>query len=174
MIGAVAIRSWPVLPFTDYRFVRLASSFPLATVTGRRLQFEIVCRKFPQLAQVALDRNSLDTRSVMTEYRASPAMNRVAKLKAEVMERLRRRLGMAEVRAYRRTFDWNSPGWLEIRDLCQGAFDACGKWINPAVARGLVPASTNTDAGRVPNPIVDTAGRKMLMAAALWLRRFDF
>jgi asparagine synthase (glutamine-hydrolysing) len=160
--------TWPVQPAVDRRVLDVAGGLPLATLSERRAQDEVIRRFYPHLAELPLDRNSYNTeplsprvRYLVSRYvgeRLAPLTGLAARWKREEKER----------RFYYRIFDFNSPGWQAIRRLAEPHRDKLeGLVERERLDEYLPPPGVEL---KVRNGIVDSSGRKMLVGLMLWAR----
>ena len=167
-IGSVAWRAafgaWPVLPVLDRRLLDAVAAMPVAAMSMRRLQNEIVATRFPRLAALPLDRGSLDS----TPLRPSPlaqARARVGAALAPVTRPVVRRL-RGERRYFARTYDFNSPAWRSVRQLAEPRRALLDGILDPGVLREVVPPPQATF-HRVPGGAT-ASGAKLLLGLMLW------
>ncbi len=158
--------AWPVVPALDRRLLETAAGMPAATIAERRAQIELVCRRFPALAALPLDRNSYDTRPLCPRLRYQ--------LRRYVFDHVSRMCGLGhwfgksnhERRYYFRIFDFNSAGWRAVRRQAEDGREALFELFDRHVLNELLPGPD------VPlqfeDPIVGPSGLKSLLAFMLW------
>lgn len=167
-VGAYAWRfsfgAWPILPILDLQFLKTTLALPLATIDERRAQKELVCRQFPQLAQLPLDRNAFNVEPLLpTKNRQR--LRRLLKLQQK-WRNLQRKIGI-ERRYYYQIYDINNQGWQAVRSqaepcrsLVQHLFHE--DVLNELVPPPHVPIKCQTDA------IIEASGIKTLLGFLLW------
>jgi asparagine synthetase B (glutamine-hydrolysing) len=164
----IAATSWPIMPLADYRLISLIASFPLSTLHGRKLQAQTVVRCFPKLADLPLDRNNMDTRSVRKGLQPRGFLSAVgAEASNRICGRLRRRFGLPDNRFHARMFDLNDPGWRGVRDVVRHEIPNAASVIEPAEALRIIPSGSEF-IQTVGNLFHEAAARKYLMSLILW------
>ncbi|MGH2543976.1 MAG: hypothetical protein ACRDIB_14335, partial [Ardenticatenaceae bacterium] len=160
----VSFGAWPVLPVIDREVLQAVGAMPASTIAGRRAQRELVCRRFPDLAALPLDRNSYDRRPLqpglwwlLSDYFRRPATRVVHSLPAALRQ---------ERRYFYRVYDINNPGWQAVRKKA----DAHRSRVLHLLERGalnalLPPAGTEV---QCPDAIIDSSALKELLGFLLW------
>ncbi len=160
----LSFMAWPSLPVLDRQLIETMLAMPAETLDGRRAQKTLLCRDFPQLAQLPLDRNSNDT----TPLQPTPMRQRLAPL--YMMQRrwrgVQRRLGY-ERRYYYRVLDINNPGWRAIRRQAEPHRDRLHDLFHPEVLNQLLPAPDQTWVYQ-KDAILESASVKTLLGLLLW------
>lgn len=169
-IGAAAWQlsfgAWPVFPVLDQEVLRLAAGLPLASIEHRRAQKELLCRKFPSLAALPLDRNDFDIRPLFPKKGTWLAeAEYFFKMKCWAWQR---KVGL-EPRYYYRIFDINNAGWQSVRALAEEGRDTVTAVFHPDVLEEYLPHS-----GRPlcfeGDRIIAASKIKALMAFLRWSR----
>lgn len=164
---AMSFGAWPVIPALDRNLLECAGSIPAASIGERRAQCELLCRRFPRLASLPLDRNSHDT---------TPLKPR---LRYQLCQEVKKRLapigtlftgnGDMEDRYYYRIYDFNNPGWSAVREQAetnrQGLYDILD---SAALDRYLPRPGVRAE---LKDRIVDASGMKVLIGLMTWLRK---
>lgn len=168
-IGAVnwrgAFASWPVLPALDHRLLDAIAALPIAAMSGRRLQRAIVRDRFPRLAALPLDHNSLDDTPLAPTLgwllrRAARERARRAPVVGPLLRRRR------ETRYFGRTYAFGQPGWTAARRAAEPHRARLAAVFDPRVlAEVLPPAPARPPAGPGSTP---AGGLKLLVGLALW------
>ena len=157
--------SWPVLPVLDRELLRTAFALPRESIAKRRLQVELLRRRFPNLARLPVDRNSFSTHSLIPD-RSMPV------LAVDTISRYWRRfrsLAGHERRFYYRVFDPDNHGWRAVR-RCAEPYrkNLSSLFVRSELDRVLPRPESRV---RVPGDrIVDTSKLKLLLGLALWTR----
>lgn len=167
-VGAYAWRfsfgAWPILPALDLQLLQTALALPLATINERRAQKELVCRQFPELAQLPLDRNAFNVEPLL------PSKNR-QKLRRLLRLQQKWRVWQQKVgierRYYYQIFDINNKGWQAVRRQAEPYRPLVQQFFHEDVLNELVPPPSSqikcqTDA------IIETSGIKTLLGFLLW------
>ena len=156
--------AWPVLPFLDRHLLATASAIPATTLDARRAQKSILCRFFPELAQLPLDRNSYNTEPLQP----SPLRQRLSMLYAgqRLWWRVQKKLGY-DRRYYYRIFDINHAGWQTVRRQAEPYRNRTRSLFNHNVFDRLVPPPS-VPISNLRNPIADVSQIKALLGFLLW------
>jgi asparagine synthase (glutamine-hydrolysing) len=133
---------------------------PASTLAERRGQNAVLCRYFPQLAQLPLDRNSYDTTPLQPRLRYL--------IRQYVWQRFGRRSPRKESRRYYRIYDINGPGWLAVRREAEQSRSLAYEWFDKKVLDTILPPPDVP----IPNKdaIIDTSGLKSILGFMLSLR----
>lgn len=167
-VGAYAWRfsfgAWPVLPGLDLQLLKTTLALPLPTMNERRAQKELLCRQFPQLAQLPLDRNAFNIEPLLPRKNRQ-RLRRLLRLQQK-WRILQQKIGI-ERRYYYQIFDINNKGWQAVRTqaepcrpLVQQLFHE--DLLNKLVPPPDVPIECQTDA------IIEASGIKALLGFLLW------
>ena len=133
---------------------------PASTMAERRGQDAVLCRYFPQLAQLPLDRNS---------YTATPLQPRLRYLiLRSVWQRFGRQSPRLENRRYYRLYDINGPGWLAVRREAEQSRSLAYEWFDQKLLDTILPPPDVPISSK--NAITDTSGLKSILGFMLWLR----
>ena len=159
----LSFESWPSLPILDREFADVVAGMPVVAAGERHLEKELLCRKFPALAALPLDRNSYDS---------TPLQPRLRYLVAQWM---RSKMGLArgqdaprrrESRYYYRVSDFDGPAWQAVRAAADPFRDKAAGVLQPDVLARLLSPS-----GIQPGPaarLKGATGTKLLLAFLLW------
>lgn len=166
--------AWPVLPFVDSQVLQILAGMPLSTIEGRRLEKELLCKKFPQLAKLPLDRNFYDTTPL------DPTILQRAKQKLygnngiwsydkarSIRNKLINRGG--EKRYYFRVYDFNNPGWLLIRKKVESSRELAAPLVDKNALDELFPEPDVNVTFK--EGIKDSASLKTMAGFLLWLEQ---
>lgn len=166
-VGGMAWRlsfdAWPTVPVTDRSVLDLVASCPVAALDGRRLQRELLRRRFPALARLPLDRNSFDTTPLEPGTADYVRQALARRLGATPPGRWWRRWRRGEERRYYyRVYDLGSEGWREVRRAAEPARAALEPLFDvEALTRSYLPPPDADP--RLDDGIVDASGRKLLL-----------
>jgi asparagine synthase (glutamine-hydrolysing) len=154
--------AWPVQPVVDRQVLATAGGMPAAALAGRRAQVELLCRQFPQLASLPLDRSSFNTRPLrprlrylLWEFLQGPLRRLQEQTNLKDHPRLERRY-------YHRTTGFNGPGWMAIRRQADPYRERVLDYVNKDVLDELLPAPD------VPWPEEAGFGLKSLLGFMIW------
>ncbi|MEW5747138.1 MAG: asparagine synthase-related protein [Nitrospirota bacterium] len=171
---ALSFGAWPVLPMLDRAVIESAGGMPAATLAERRAQKELFCLRFPPLAQLPLDRNSLDTEPLRPRLR-----HHLTHYLSDRIEPVRRAWQGAaalkekkavERRYYVRIYDINSPGWLAVRRQAEPYRERVMQVFNREVLDELLPPPDAPVA--VKEGISDVSGMKTLLGILHWSKDY--
>jgi len=159
MAWQIAMVSWPAFPVLDRELLGLIAAMPMAAMSNRRLETDVLLGRFPVLASLPLDRNSHDTQPI------NP------RLKYLVAEAVLRRLPWRpspEVLYYSRLADFNGPAWKAIRVEAERYRGLVEEFLEPESLTRLLPGpERNVD---VRDPIIESNGQRLLLGLILWTR----
>jgi asparagine synthase (glutamine-hydrolysing) len=168
-IGAISWRgcftAWPVLPALDHALLDAIGSLPVAAMSGRRLQREIVRRRFPRLAALPLDHNSLEDTPVappLAYQLRRAARERVTRLPLLRTLAARRR----ESRFYVRTFTIRGDGWERVRQAAAPHLARLDVLMDPDLLADFLPPPGTPIRLGADRP--RQGGLKLLLGLALW------
>lgn len=162
---ALSFGAWAVVPALDRRLLEIAGAMPAATIAERRAEEELLCRRFPQLASLRLDRNSYNTEPLRPRLRYQLGKYFYSHLGLRRLRHIGGN-GESERRYYFRTYDFNSPGWLAVRQQAEPYRDRLFEFFNRDVLEELLPAPEATVS--VGDGIIETSGLKLLLGLMLW------
>jgi asparagine synthase (glutamine-hydrolysing) len=141
---------------------------PIATIGERRAEKELLCKKFPELAALPLDRNTYDTQPLKPRLRhllASYVSSRVTVFGRLVLPKHKHNV---ERRYYYRIYDFNSPGWVAVRNRAEAYRSRTFDFFQRDVLQELLPGSNVSL--RFRDGIIDASGLKVLTGFFLWAR----
>jgi asparagine synthase (glutamine-hydrolysing) len=165
----IALGSWPVLPYAHPSVIRLAAATPLEILSDRKVQIELVRRKFPRLAVLPLARD-IDRRwYTLADGRASVWARAGERLKDSLSWRAQRWFDLPERRLFVRTFDFDGAGWGVLRDRARESAGRVDSLFNREILLQLIPPSSVST--RFERLISDATGRKALVGAVLFCRQ---
>jgi asparagine synthase (glutamine-hydrolysing) len=153
---------WPAVAYMDSEMLDLIAGMPYEHVRDRRMQFDLLKRRFPALARLPLDRNSFDTRPVVSRY--GRALNYALNKPRELYYRATRRI--VERRFYYRTLTFDSPGWNAVRSAAEPYRSNAQRVLDGATLADVLPKPGQPL--RVANAISDTAAMKLMAGFLLW------
>ena len=154
----LSYRSWPVMPFIDYRVRQYFDGLPLECVRDRGLQFGVIMQKFRALARLPLDRGDTDTRSIVSEVKPPSLPWVLQQCVGAVRQSIRQRIHKVDPRFHVRMFDMNGSGWRMVRTAFADIIDLASAHVNAPFARKIIVE-------QVPTTIAVGSGRKALMSA---------
>ncbi len=152
--------AWPVYPGMDRAVLEVGAGMPAAALAERRAEIELLCTRFPRLAQLPLDRITDDVTPLLPRFRWLLGQA----LREHLIPRLPGRGG--ERRYYHRTWDINGTAWAAIRHRAEPYRQRVHDLFDENVlARLLPPPETPL---QVREGILDSAGPKSLLGFLLW------
>ena len=166
VLGLNGRRPWPAVPYVATEMVDLMAGMPYEHVHHRRMQWDLLKRRFPALARLSLDRNSFDTRPVVSPY--GRVVNYALSKPRELYYRATRHV--VERRFYYRTMAFDSPGWNAVRSAAETHRGNVQRILDGKVLAEVLPKPGEPI--RVKDGIVDTAKMKLLVGFLLWSARY--
>lgn len=168
--------AWPVSPFVDSKVLQVAGGMPYTTLVARRMQKELLCRKFPKLARIPLDHNSYDTtpleptsmqrlKQLVYGDRGIWGLAQARKMRHKLMKM------RSERRYYYRIYDFNSSGWQTIRQNAESGRKLVSNLFDENFLKELLPAANIKI--KFEDGIINAAGLKTLTAFLLWLKHIQ-
>ncbi len=171
-IGSEAWRltftGWPAVLAADRALLEIGGALPPATAADRRAQIELLRTRFPELAELPLDRNSADTTPIQPGLRwlLDRRLRRpLQRLRARLTPGGRRR---PERRRYYRIFDINNAGWTALRHEAEASRELAYAFFEKPALDRLVPPPDVPLVSR--DGIADVAGIKTIIGFMLWAR----
>ena len=155
----IAMVSWPAFPVLDRELLALLGAMPMAAMSNRRLETDILLGRFPVLASLPLDRNSHDTQPI------NP------RLKYLLTDALVRRLPwrpVPDVLYYSRLADFNGPSWTAVRREAESYRGLVEEFVDPELLTRLLPGPDRKV--EVRDPIIESNGQRLLLGLILWTR----
>lgn len=167
-IGSILWRlsfgAWPVLPQSDRKVLEVAGAMPASTLAERRVQKELLCKRFPQLAALPLDQCTNNPRPLRPRLR-----HQLGWYFYGLLNSLRggvARSSMIERRRYCRLYDFDGPGWLAVRREAEPYRENVFHLFHKDVLKEVLPGPD------VPlcfkNGIIEPSGLKSLLGFLLW------
>ncbi len=163
---ALSFGAWPVLPYVDRHLMESMLGIPVASISGRRLQEDLLATRFPELAALPLDRNLTDTFPMRPRFRWLLAWY----LFRRPVHGLRQRLHRGEHRYYYRVYDFNNPGWVAIRRQAEPYRERVASLFNMDVFSELLPPPGTPL--NLENGLSDASGKKTLLGLLLWANEY--
>lgn len=158
--------AWPMTPVVDHQVLEVIGGMPVTTLMNRRVEEELLCKRFPELAKLPLDRNSYNTAPLQpTLLQRLYAGSVQLPYRSIRVQRVVRAL-IGERHYYCRMFDFNGFGWRAIRRQAEPYRDRLLHLFNEDVFEELLPSPDVTI--RFGNRIVEASGLKLLLGFLLW------
>lgn len=170
-VWALSFGAWPVMPVVDARVIECMAGMPAATIADRRVEKEVLCQRFPQLASLPLARNA--------SYNTEPLRPRIRHILIQsLLHGLRpvRRLNgifgkrTVEQRYNYRLFDFNGPGWLAIRQQAEPYRGRVLHLFNKDVLAEILPPPPVSV--QFKDEITEASGLKLLLGLMLWSKEY--
>ncbi|NEP87022.1 MAG: hypothetical protein F6K18_09335 [Okeania sp. SIO2C2] len=156
--------AWPILIVLDKKLLETAVLLPTSTMNKRRAQKELVCTRFPQLAQLPLDRNSWNTEPLKpSSIRQQLSILFKAQQK---WRRLQVEFGY-DRRYYYRIADINNVGWQAVRREVEPLRSKVEHLFNMDVFNELLPPP-DVKLKFKSDSILEASGIKVLLGLLLW------
>ena len=159
--------AWPSLIGCDRVLLETAGGMPMVSLDERLLETQLIRRRFPDMARLPLDRNSMNYTPIIPNWKAL-LNQRVEWALRPYVERFWRR-GQSRSQ-YHRAFDFNNAGWRQARrhtDRYRSAWDGI---FNMEALNGYLPGP-EVDLETV-DVYGETSGRKTLLGLLLWGRDY--
>ncbi len=170
-VWALSFGAWPVMPLVDRRVIECMAGMPAATIADRRIEKEVLCRQFPQLASLPLARNA--------SYNTEPLQPRIRHILIQTLRHgldpARRLNGLfgkqtVEQRYNYRLFDFKGSGWSAIRRQAEPYRERILRLFNQeALAEILPPPPTPV---QFKDEITEASGLKSLLGLMLWSKEY--
>jgi asparagine synthase (glutamine-hydrolysing) len=157
---------WPAVAYVDTEMMDVMAAMPYEHVKHRRMQFDLLKRRFPALARLPLDRNGFNVKPVASRY--GRVVSHVLFKPRELYYRWTR--GLVERRFYYRTMAFDSPGWNAVRAAAEPHRGNAQRILDASVLAEVLPqpaAPLN-----VADGIIDTSKMKLMTGFLLWLARY--
>ena len=129
--------AWPVLPVLDRELIEATIAFPPETVLNRKAQNQLLCTRFPKLAQLPLDS--------LSYYKTDPLKPNPFRRRLSILfkwqqkwRKLQYKLGY-ERRYFQRTLDINNMGWRMVRKEAESYRPLVKHLFDETVLNQLVP-----------------------------------
>lgn len=159
--------SWPALIALDRDLLATLTRLPQTTLVDRKAEQALLCREFPSLARLPLDRNGFLT----TPLLAGRLRRWVDRFPSYARTRWRGRHPGAwgERRYYYRIHNLNNPGWIAIRRLAEPHRDALRTLFVPEVLDEILPPPDQPV--RYVGDLIDEGHKlRQLLILALWAK----
>jgi asparagine synthase (glutamine-hydrolysing) len=157
----------PVMPVLDRQLLQLTALMPIWPI-DRLAQQQLVITRFPDLADLPLDRNDF----VLWPLDAA-RLRRRDRWRYHALGywyRLQQRLGY-DRRYYFRILDINNPGWQAIRRQAEPGRDRLGELFDLQVLTEILPPAFQPIKHR-HDPIITSSGQKLLLGLLLWAQKY--
>jgi asparagine synthase (glutamine-hydrolysing) len=153
--------AWPICPFVDRHLLEVCGAMPASTLAERRVEDAVLCKYFPHLAELPVDRNSFD---------ATPLRPRIRHLAgAALRKRLGRGSPKGERRRYYRLWNINGAAWIAVRREAEKSRHLAYEFFDKGVLDSILPPPDAPIGYK--DGIMDTSGLKSLIGFMLWLGR---
>ena len=179
IVWKLSFGSWPVLPFADHKVLETAGGMPIEALVNRSTEKELLCRKFPNLAKLPLDRGLFrDTTPLTPTARQRGRQqiigdkgiwrsNRARYLRDQLIIALR-----GERRYYSRAGSFNSVGWKAVRKSAAPYLELTSQFLNESVVREFAPPPNpgymNVKWPTARKKMTNVLDSKLLMGLAIW------
>jgi asparagine synthase (glutamine-hydrolysing) len=161
----IAQRSWPVLPYVHPDILQLAIATPLSLLADRKVQIELILRKYPELARLPRAGN-VDHRWLFIGPRKTrPWTPYLDHVKDSVSWHLRNRLNYPDRSYFVRAFDFNGVGWKVLRDQARDHAREVDAWLDKDLLLQLIPPSSTRLEFKYP--IREATGLRTLIGTVL-------
>jgi asparagine synthase (glutamine-hydrolysing) len=166
VLGLHGRRPWPTVAYVDSEMVDLMAGMPYEQVKHRRMQFDLLKRRFPALARLPLDRNAFNMRPVVSRY--GRVVNHALNKPRELYYRWTRHI--VERRFYYRTMAFDSSGWNAVRSAAEAHRSNAQRVLDAAALAEVLPRPGETFS--VADGIIDVSKMKLLTGFLFWSARY--
>jgi len=157
--------SWPVTMSLDREYISVCRALPDATTRDRRAQKDLVTGRFPDLASLPLDDNS-----IKWSYLPGVPNDRWVDFKLRMNRKWNTWMGR-EMRYYYNAYNLEAEHWGKIRELAEPGRDALGSlFVRSEFDRLLAPPGRSIELDG-EDGITGSASRKVLLGAMILAQR---
>lgn len=156
--------AWPILPVLDWQLIKISAGLPVASIIKRKAQNQIICQRFPELAQLPLDRNDYNMEPMM-QSKDRQRLARLFRLQQK-WRRWQQKVGI-ERRFYYRTYDFNNAGWRAVRQQAEPYRQLVRHLFNEDIFNQLLP-SPDVPFQHKLDKIPESSSIKALLGFMLW------
>jgi hypothetical protein len=154
------------MPFIYSGILTLIGGMPASTLSGRKLQRDLLIKKFPKIARLPVDNNDPHPYPVKPSifYKMRYGISHSTGIDKIYSRNLKNLF-------YYRVCDINNDGWLSIRKEAYSHYKSIADIINYEAIREILP-----DPGvkiRVNHGIMDASGMKTLLGFILWYKQYS-
>lgn len=157
----ISFFAWPIVPILSWKLIKNISLLPPSSVGNRQGQRELLCRRFLELAEIPLDRNTY----YMAPLKKSQWSEPYYLIKQKLLS-WQTKMGH-ERRYYFRTYDINNEGWQKIRKDAELYRDNLEGIIDLTRLNEWLP-TPNQRIKFQYDSIKESAGIKNLIGLMLW------
>lgn len=167
LIWRLSLGAWHLVPYLSRPLLDTCAQMPLSHLRERRIQADLIKSEFPRLARLPLDRNARHP-----GYIVQPPLRRfidgLPKLEdfSWRMHQFMERHYAREQRYYHRIYDFNAPGWREVRQQAERHRAGASTLLNATALERLLPPAESTP--EFSDNIVDASKVKTLAGIVLW------
>ena len=181
VVWLLSFGSWPTLPFSDREILEVIGGMPIEALADRRLEKELLCSRFPNLAKIPLSRTTFDTtpllpgtrHKVLQQVYGDVGIWRSRRARALRTVLLLKLIG--ETRYWSRKSYFNSQGWKTIRKKAEPHIELISEILSKDVVSQLLPRSSAGDLDvRLTTRrfgLASTSSLQILLGLALWLSK---
>jgi asparagine synthase (glutamine-hydrolysing) len=156
--------AWPILPILDWQLLETTAVLPVETLDKRLAQKQLLCRQFPELAKLPLDRNDFYVEPLLpTKTRQQLA--RLFRLQQKWRRWLQRK--GYDQRYYYRIYDINNTGWKAVRQKAEPYREQVRNFFHEDVLNEVLPAPELPVQFNVDS-IIEASAPKALLGFLLW------
>ena len=165
----LSFRSWPLLPILDRRLLHVLFNLDPEVLLKRRLEYELLRGRYPQLTTIPFDTNS---------FRFTASQIKLGRKKTSAAARFHNRLRYqtqrwywqhwrrTEPRRYYRLFDLNSRYWKPVRCAAEVHRVRIHDCLDRTTFDRLLPSPDVKI--RYRNPFAEGAPRRTLLGMLFW------
>jgi len=166
----ISFGAWPVLPILDRQLLETIMALPIETLIKRRAQKQLVCTRFPKLAQLPLDQGSYYNTDPLKSSPIRQQLSLLFKMQKQ-WRKLQHQLGY-ERRYFQRIFDIDSPGWRMFRQQVEPYRSVVQPLFNQEIFNQMVPPP-NVRVNRInKDSSAEISGIKTLLGFLLWSKNY--
>ncbi len=161
--------SWPLLFIADHLWLQTIIDIPPQMIMGKRLEKELLRKKFPQLLSIPIDVNSWHHGWIDPSWlqRCRQRLNKIIPVERAWNKWYWRRWCGIERQRYWRFYDFDGPKWHAVRQFAEPLRGRLDQWLNRAEVDRLLPSPQ----AKLPNnnSFSGATCRRNLLGLAIWL-----
>lgn len=171
--------AWPVLPYVDHKVIETAAGMSLEALAYRKAEKDVLCRKFPNLARLPIDRGLTHDTTPLLPTPMQRGMQQIIAdsgiWKSSQARSIRNKLIIGlkgDGRYYSRHLSLNYKGWKAVQKLATPNLKLTSQFLNNSAVQELVSLCNHekVKGGRSRAQIKMTGAidKKFLLGFAIW------
>jgi asparagine synthase (glutamine-hydrolysing) len=171
VVWELSFASWPLLFVADRAWLETFIDIPPVMAMGKRLEMELLRKKFPQLLSAPIDVNSWHHGWINPSWlhRCRQRLNKIVPIERAWHNWYWRRWRGTDRRRYWRFYDFDLPNWRAVRHYAEPLRERLYTWLDRHEVDRLLPPPHI----RLPknNSFSDPAIKRNLLGLAIWSDR---